>query len=76
MHDTMHDTILTPYMTQCMTQVRERCRRVEAICERHGIPLIAAALQFPLLHPAVASVIPGDSDHRERLLVPNNPEPS
>jgi D-threo-aldose 1-dehydrogenase len=33
--------------------------RIEAVCRRHGVPLQAAALQFPLGHPAVASVIPG-----------------
>jgi D-threo-aldose 1-dehydrogenase len=27
----------------------------------HGVPLAAAALQFPLAHPAVLSVIPGMS---------------
>ena len=32
---------------------------IEAVCQRHGVPLAAAALQFPLLHPAVVSVIPG-----------------
>lgn len=37
----------------------ERVRRVEAVCGRHGTPLKAAALQFPLAHPAVAAVIPG-----------------
>lgn len=29
------------------------------ICVDHGVPLAAAALQFPLAHPAVATVIPG-----------------
>ena len=29
------------------------------MCDRHAVPLSAAALQFPLGHPAVASVIPG-----------------
>ncbi len=33
--------------------------RMEAVCRRHGVPLPAAALQFPLGHPLVASVIPG-----------------
>lgn len=40
-------------------EVLERVRRVEAVCARHDVPLAAAALQFPLGHPAVASVIPG-----------------
>ena len=33
--------------------------RIQAVCARHGVPLPAAALQFPLGHPAVAAVIPG-----------------
>ena len=40
-------------------QIVEKVRRVEAVCNRHGTPLKAAALQFPLAHPAVAAVIPG-----------------
>lgn len=39
--------------------IRERVNRLEAICSAHRVPLAAAALQFPLAHPAVASVIPG-----------------
>ncbi len=39
--------------------VLERTRRIDAACARHGVPLAAAALQFPLHHPSVASVIPG-----------------
>ncbi len=39
--------------------VLERTRRIEAVCGHHDVPLAAAALQFPLHHPAVASVIPG-----------------
>lgn len=41
--------------------ILERVRRIEAVCARHGVPLAAAALQFPLGHPNVASVIPGAS---------------
>lgn len=39
--------------------VRERASRLEAVCTSHGVPLAAAALQFPVAHPAVAAVIPG-----------------
>ena len=39
--------------------VVERVAKLRAVCDTHGIPLAAAALQFPLAHPAVASVIPG-----------------
>ena len=37
----------------------EKVRRIEVVCARHGVPLKAAALQFPLAHPAVVAVIPG-----------------
>lgn len=37
----------------------ERARRLEAICMRHGVPLKAAAIQFPLAHPAVVSLVAG-----------------
>jgi D-threo-aldose 1-dehydrogenase len=36
-----------------------KAKAIEAACLRHGVTLAAAALQFPLLHPAVVSVIPG-----------------
>jgi D-threo-aldose 1-dehydrogenase len=36
-----------------------KARRIEAVCQRYGVPMTAAALQFPLAHPSVASVIPG-----------------
>lgn len=37
----------------------DRVAAIEAICDRHGVPIAAAALQFPLAHPQVVSVIPG-----------------
>lgn len=37
----------------------KRVRRIEKTCQRHEVPIAAAALQFPLGHPNVASVIPG-----------------
>lgn len=39
--------------------ILDKVRKIEAVCTRHGVPLAAAALAFPLHHPAVASVIPG-----------------
>ncbi len=39
--------------------VLDKVRRIEAVCARHGVALPAAALQFPLAHPVVTSVIPG-----------------
>lgn len=40
-------------------EVEAKVRAIEALCERHGITLGAAALQFPLAHPSVVSIIPG-----------------
>ena len=39
--------------------ILERVRAVSAICATFDVPLQAAALQFPLGHPAVATVLPG-----------------
>jgi D-threo-aldose 1-dehydrogenase len=43
----------------------ERAQRLAAVCERHGASLPAAALAFPLAHPAVASVCVGARDAAE-----------
>lgn len=40
-------------------EILERVRRIERVCTLHGVALASAALQFPLGHPRVASVIPG-----------------
>jgi len=37
----------------------DKVAALEAVCARHGVALKAAALQFPLHHPCVATVIPG-----------------
>lgn len=42
----------------------DRVGKIEEICQSHGVPLAAAALQFPLHHKLVASVIPGVSSAR------------
>lgn len=45
--------------------VLARVGGIERVCQAHGVPLGAAALQFPLGHPAVASVIPGAGSEAE-----------
>ena len=40
-------------------EVIKQVEGIEAVCERHGVPLMAAAIQFTLGHSAVSSVIPG-----------------
>jgi len=39
--------------------VMEKARRIEAVCRAHGVGLRDAAIQFPLHHPAVVSVLFG-----------------
>lgn len=41
--------------------VVDRLRRIEAVCGRHGVPFQAAAIRFPLAHPAVRSAVLGMS---------------
>lgn len=40
-------------------EVLQRLERVRNICAAHGVSMTAAAIQFPLLHPAVATIVPG-----------------
>lgn len=40
-------------------EILARVAAIEAVCLRHGVPLRRAALQFPLGHPAVASLVMG-----------------
>jgi D-threo-aldose 1-dehydrogenase len=40
-------------------ELLERARRIRDVCARHGVPLKAAAAQFPLGHPAVTCVVVG-----------------
>jgi D-threo-aldose 1-dehydrogenase len=39
--------------------VQAKVSAIAAVCREHGVALPAAALQFPLAHPAVVAVIPG-----------------
>ena len=39
--------------------VIDRARRIGEVCARHDVPLRAAAMQFPMAHPAVASLVAG-----------------
>ena len=49
----------TFFYAEAEAEIMARTRRIEAVCARHGVALAAAALQFPLAHPAVASVVTG-----------------
>jgi D-threo-aldose 1-dehydrogenase len=39
--------------------ILEKVKKIEAVCAEHIVPLPAAALQFLLAHPAIASHVPG-----------------
>lgn len=50
-----------------------RAQQLQAVCARHGVPLKAAAIQFPFGHPAVATVLNGarsvaEVEENERML--------
>ncbi len=45
--------------------VLARLGQLEAICTEFAVPLAAAALQFPLAHPQVVSVIPGMANREQ-----------
>ena len=48
-----HDYVAAP------AALIDKAQKIEAVCTRHGVPLGAAAMQFPLFHPAFCAVIPG-----------------
>jgi D-threo-aldose 1-dehydrogenase len=40
-------------------ELLQRAQRIRDVCGRHGVPIKAAAVQFPLGHPAVTCVVVG-----------------
>lgn len=46
-------------------ELLERARQLEAVAARYDVPLKVAAIQFPLGHPAVTSVVIGARSTRE-----------
>ena len=51
-------------------EILAKTRQIEAVCQRHGVALPAANLQFLLANPIVSSIIPGalTPDHVQRNL--------
>ena len=41
------------------SEILDKTRRIQEVCQRHDVPLPAAAMQFPLGHPLVSAIIPG-----------------
>lgn len=48
-------------------EIIERAAKIGNFLQERGVPLLAAALQFPLRHPAVTSVLTGPRNTRELL---------
>src|SRR5437763_10557795 len=46
-------------------EVVARVDAIRTVRDRHGVPVPAAASQFPLAHPAVAAIIPGPRNAEE-----------
>jgi D-threo-aldose 1-dehydrogenase len=46
-------------------EIVTKVKAIEAACRDFGVPLPAAALQFPLTHPAVCNVLPGPRSPQE-----------
>ena len=60
-------------------EIVARVDAIRAVCDAHGVPLAAAALQFPLAHPAVAAIIPGPrntDEFRTNLALLRHPIPA
>ena len=51
-------------------EIMERVAKLEAVCKRHGVRLIDAALRFPLAHPAIVSILVGAKHPREARAAP------
>jgi D-threo-aldose 1-dehydrogenase len=67
------------YYQPAPPEILERTRAIEVVCARYTVPLAAAALQFPLHHPAVASVVVGHERPEEvarNLALLRHPIPS
>jgi D-threo-aldose 1-dehydrogenase len=45
--------------------ILDRVRALEEFCESQGVAIGAAALQFPLAHPAVCNILPGPKSPEE-----------
>jgi D-threo-aldose 1-dehydrogenase len=45
--------------TTASAELVAKAQALQEVCQRHDVPLTAAALQFPLAHPAVVAVLTG-----------------
>jgi D-threo-aldose 1-dehydrogenase len=74
LHDPTDDATFD--FTPAPRHLIEKARAIKAICERHGVPLPAAAMQFPFAHPCVVQVLTGavnPAEIRENIRLMNHP---
>jgi D-threo-aldose 1-dehydrogenase len=60
-------------------EIATKVRSMTEVCQRHGVPLNCAALQFVLAHPVVVSVIPGSqnvAEHQQNVAALDVPIPA
>jgi D-threo-aldose 1-dehydrogenase len=55
---TWKDNVTFDYLPASQ-EVIDKAAAIKAVCDRHAVPLAAAALQFPLHHPAVPALVVG-----------------
>ena len=46
-------------------EILQQALRIKAVCDNHSVPLKAAAIQFPLAHPVVPTVLTGVRSEEE-----------
>lgn len=57
--------VLAQSAPQGSPELVRRIDRLRDVCRRYGVPLLAAAVQFPLAHPAVPAVVVGARSPQE-----------
>lgn len=64
LHGGLIDGVPDPqlYYRPITEETRARVERIAAVCHAHGVPTAAAAIQFPLAHPAVTGLLTGPSN--------------
>ena len=64
--------------TTAPPELVDKARKLQAVCDRYDVPLMAAAIQFPLAHPAITVVLTGvrsPEEIEENVRMFNHPIP-
>jgi D-threo-aldose 1-dehydrogenase len=63
LHDPRPDSTFD--FVQAPAHLIEKAQKIKSVCDRHGVPLPAAAIQFPFGHPSVAQILTGARSAQE-----------